>query len=113
MERGGGSPIALSILYLEVCSRVGLPMHAKILEGGRYAVLWPKDAPLQVAGKDVVIDVFSAGSLFLLDEVGTTEATHTSTDLAMQQRLSKKRSAATNGALGSERRVAPAGSTAI
>lgn len=69
MERGGGSPIALSILYLEVCCRVGLPMHAKILEGGRYAVLWPKDAPLWMAGEEVVIDVFSAGSLFLLSEV--------------------------------------------
>jgi len=60
MERGGGSPLALTILYLEVCSRVGLPMHASILEEGRYSVLWPKEVPLLLAGEEVDIMVINA-----------------------------------------------------
>ena len=35
MERGVGSSAALSILYMEVCDRVGLPMAARGLEEGR------------------------------------------------------------------------------
>lgn len=69
IEQGGGAPAVLTILYLEVCARIGLPMKAALLEEGRYAVLWPEPDHLRIAGEEVVIDVFSEGALFLLSEV--------------------------------------------
>lgn len=69
IEQGGGAPAVLTILYLEICARIGLSMKATLLEEGRYAVLWPEHEPLQIAGEEVVIDVFSEGALFLLSEV--------------------------------------------
>lgn len=69
LEQGGGAPAVLTILYLEVCSRIGLPLQATILEQGHYAVLWPKNKPLLLAGQEVVIDVYSEGALFLMAEV--------------------------------------------
>jgi hypothetical protein len=35
MERGVGSSAALSILYTEICARIGLEMAARPLEEGR------------------------------------------------------------------------------
>lgn len=69
IEQGGGAPAVLTILYLEICARIGLSMKATLLEEGRYTVLWPEHEPLQIAGEEVVIDVFSEGALFLLSEV--------------------------------------------
>ncbi len=69
IEQGGGAPAVLTILYLEVCARLGLPMRATLLEEGRYAVLWPEHEALRIAGEEVVVDVFSEGALFLLNEV--------------------------------------------
>ena len=74
MEHGGGAPAVLTILYTEVCSRLGLPLEATILEKGHYAVLWPKEGPLLLAGQEVVIDVYSEGALFLVSEVCITPA---------------------------------------
>lgn len=69
LERGSGSAAALAILYMEVCERVGLPMGARLLDGGRYVVLWPTGAPLRTCGQHFVVDAYSQGELFLLDEV--------------------------------------------
>ena len=69
IEQGGGAPAVLTILYMEICARVGIPMKAALLEEGRYAVLWPEHEPLCIAGEEVVIDVYSEGALFLLSEV--------------------------------------------
>jgi hypothetical protein len=35
MEYGFGNSAALSILYMEVCARLGLAMHARPVEQGR------------------------------------------------------------------------------
>lgn len=48
---------------------MGLRMAARPLEGGRYFVLWPTDAPLRSCGQRFVVDAYSKGALFLLDEV--------------------------------------------
>lgn len=48
---------------------MGLRMAAQPLEGGRYFVLWPVDAPLASCGQRFVVDAYSQGALFLLDEV--------------------------------------------
>ncbi|BDA45434.1 probable UPF0162 protein XF_1494 at C-terminar half [Coccomyxa sp. Obi] len=69
LERGTGGSAALAILYMEVCERMGLRMAAQPLEGGRYFVLWPTDAPLRSCGQRFVVDAYSKGALFLLDEV--------------------------------------------
>ena len=69
LERGSGNAVALAILYMEVCARVGLAMAARLLDGGRYVVLWPTDAPLRTCGQQFVVDAYSQGELFLLDEV--------------------------------------------
>lgn len=47
---------------------MGLRMAAQPLEGGRYFVLWPTDAPLRSCGQRFVVDAYSKGALFLLDE---------------------------------------------
>lgn len=70
LERGSGSAAALAILYMEVCQRIGLPMAARLLDGGRYVVLWPTGAPLRTCGQQFVVDAYSQGELFLLAEVG-------------------------------------------
>ena len=69
LERGSGSAAALAILYMEVCQRMGLPMAARLLDGGRYVVLWPTDAPLRTCGQQFVVDAYSQGEPFLLAEV--------------------------------------------
>lgn len=69
LERGTGGSAALAILYMEVCERMGLRMAARPLEGGRHFVLWPTDAPLRSCGQRFVVDSYSQGALFLLDEV--------------------------------------------
>jgi hypothetical protein len=48
---------------------MGLRMAAHPLEGGRYFVLWPVDTPLASCGQRFVVDAYSQGALFLLDEV--------------------------------------------
>ena len=48
---GSGNAVALAILYMEVCARMGLAMAARLLDGGRYVVLWPTDAPLRTCGQ--------------------------------------------------------------
>lgn len=53
----------------QVCQRMGLRMAACPLEGGRYFILWPKEAPLRSCGAEFVIDAYSKGEVFLLDEV--------------------------------------------
>jgi hypothetical protein len=73
LERGSGGSAALAILYMEVCARMGLRMAAQPLEGGRYFVLWPTDAPLASCGQRFVVDAYSQGALFLLDEVMTAD----------------------------------------
>ena len=47
---------------------MGLRMAAQPLEGGRYFVLWPTDVPLRSCGQRFVVDAYSKGALFLLDE---------------------------------------------
>ncbi len=69
LERGSGSAAALAILYMEVCQRMGLHMAARLLDSGRYVVLWPTDAPLRTCGQQFVVDAYSQGELFLLAEV--------------------------------------------
>lgn len=74
LETGSGSSAALSLLYQEVSSRLGLPLHAQPLEGGRYLVLWPaaaeQQALLAVSGRRFLVDPYGAGALLALDEVG-------------------------------------------
>ena len=50
LEYGEGSPVAMGILYQEVCQRVGLPVAGMPLEDdcGQYYVLWPTKFPLKV-----------------------------------------------------------------
>ena len=36
LENGNGSPGSLAVLYLELCSRLGLDLHPVALEGGRW-----------------------------------------------------------------------------
>ncbi|KAK9829669.1 hypothetical protein WJX72_007262 [[Myrmecia] bisecta] len=69
LERGRGSPAALTILYMEVCQRLGLPMAAQPLENGKHFVLWPRAHRLRAAGKEFVVDANSEGSLFAVDEI--------------------------------------------
>ena len=64
-----GSPAALAILFIEVCRRLGLAMSCALLDDMRYGILWPTDAPLLIAGEEVVVDVYSGGALYLLKEV--------------------------------------------
>ena len=82
LERGTGGSAALAILYMEVCERMGLRMAAQPLEGGRYFVLWPTDAPLRSCGQRFVVDAYSEGALFLLDEACVLFSTNTSTEVA-------------------------------
>lgn len=69
LEQGTGCPAALAILYMEVCARLGLPLAARILDRGRYLVLWPQQQELQVGGRPLVIDPYSQGVPLLADEV--------------------------------------------
>ena len=69
LEQGTGCPAALAILYMEVCARLGLPLSARILEHGRYLVLWPMQQAYAVDGQQVVIDAYSQGVPVLADEV--------------------------------------------
>lgn len=70
LETGRGSAAALSIIYIEICTRMGLQISAAVLEEGRHCVVWPTHKPLQLAsGEDVVVDVYSGGALYRLKEV--------------------------------------------
>lgn len=69
LESGSGCPAALAILYMEVCARLGLPLGARVLDQGRYLVLWPIQADYSVNGQPCVIDAYSQGIPVLADEV--------------------------------------------
>lgn len=71
LENGNGSPGSLAVLYLELCSRLSLPLQPVALEGGRYFVLMPADdsISLKVAGESIVIDPYSEGMLLSVSEV--------------------------------------------
>ncbi|KAG2501503.1 hypothetical protein HYH03_000011 [Edaphochlamys debaryana] len=69
LEGGVGASAALSILYLEVCERLGFPLAARPLEDGRYFVLWPLEAPLTADGQRFLVDPYGRGGLLLMDEV--------------------------------------------
>ncbi len=73
LEGGRGSCVALSLLYLAVCARLGLELAVRVLrdEGGSYyCVAWPAGAPLQAGGVRCVVDVYGRGALLTVDEVG-------------------------------------------
>ena len=57
-------------LAWQVAQRMGLRMAARLLDGGQYVVIWPMDAPLRTCGQHFVVDAYSQGALFLMDEVG-------------------------------------------
>eukprot|EP00198_Chlamydomonas_reinhardtii_P000982 XP_001690317.1 predicted protein [Chlamydomonas reinhardtii] len=69
LEGGVGASAALSILYLEVCERLGFPLAARPLEDGRYFVVWPLEAPLTADGQRFLVDPYGRGGLLLLQEV--------------------------------------------
>ena len=71
MERGDGSSAVLTILYLEICGRIGLPMEPILCEGN-YGLLRHRDSALRLGGEEVVVDCYSHGALFLLREVGSS-----------------------------------------
>eukprot|EP00882_Tetradesmus_deserticola_P011815 GHRQ01012506.1.p1 GENE.GHRQ01012506.1~~GHRQ01012506.1.p1 ORF type:complete len:401 (+),score=198.88 GHRQ01012506.1:357-1559(+) len=73
LESGPGSCAALTVLYLEVCSRLDLDLGFKVLEGGRYCLAWPKgqgeqQRPLSAAGEACVLDVYGKGALLTVKE---------------------------------------------
>ena len=55
---------------MEICARLGLPLHAFPLEEGRHFILWPVDptVPLSAGGERVVIDPLR-GNLITAEEV--------------------------------------------
>ena len=74
LERGTGCSAALSILYLEVCARLGYQLQARVLDDRRYVVL----APPQQAGhgasvseqtQGFVVDAYGGGDLLRVEEV--------------------------------------------
>lgn len=70
LEYGVGNSAILSALYLVISRKVGLPMSARALEGGRYWVLWPQDEAKQINsdGQRFVVDPYGQGGLILADE---------------------------------------------
>eukprot|EP00887_Chlorella_sp_A99_P002958 scaffold24.g2958.t1 len=77
LDLGSGSPPLLGIVYREVCARLGLALHAALLDGGRYVLLWPADpgVTLAAAGERLVVDpqqghvLCPQGNLMALSEV--------------------------------------------
>jgi Transglutaminase-like superfamily len=69
LERGTGTPAAITILYMEICRRLGFPLAARQLEGGKHFVLWPEHAVLGVEGLEYCIDAYSGGGLLHFREV--------------------------------------------
>mmetsp|Transcript_5346 Transcript_5346/g.13660 ORF Transcript_5346/g.13660 Transcript_5346/m.13660 type:complete len:570 (+) Transcript_5346:130-1839(+) len=71
LEDGEGSPVAMGILYTEVCRRVGLPVAGMPIEDpmGQYYVLWPTKFPLKVGGLEYVVDPYGNGDLLQKSEV--------------------------------------------
>lgn len=65
--------MVLSILYLEVCARLGLTLRAQLLDDERYVVLWPQPSGTQgaeasqIAG--FVVDAYGGGDLIPVHEV--------------------------------------------
>lgn len=80
--------------HLQVCSRLGLDCGVKVVEDGRYCLLWPRPAKqpqqqeqqevqqegtpgqqtlLSVGGDACVIDVYGEGALLPVREVSTTK----------------------------------------
>jgi hypothetical protein len=52
-----------------VMQRMGVPMAAHLLEGGRYLVLWPEHQPLMANGCAFAVDSYSNGDLISAAEV--------------------------------------------
>eukprot|EP00878_Enallax_costatus_P017633 GHUV01018527.1.p1 GENE.GHUV01018527.1~~GHUV01018527.1.p1 ORF type:complete len:426 (+),score=190.14 GHUV01018527.1:1236-2513(+) len=73
LESGPGSCAALTVLYLEVCSRLGLSLGFKVLDEGRYCLVWPRSGEqqqlLMAAGEACVVDVYGKGALLTVKEV--------------------------------------------
>lgn len=59
---------------LQVCSRLGMTLGFKVLEEGRYCLVWPKSDEqqqlLMAAGEACVVDVYGRGALLTVKEVG-------------------------------------------
>ncbi|KAF8058126.1 hypothetical protein HT031_005786 [Scenedesmus sp. PABB004] len=74
LEGGRGSCAALPILHLEVCARVGLAMGFKVLDGGRYTLVWPRDETsgggslLSAGGEACLVDPYGGGALITVKE---------------------------------------------
>ncbi|KAK9802005.1 hypothetical protein WJX73_009776 [Symbiochloris irregularis] len=70
LEDGTGCPVALAILYKEVCARLSVHMEIRVMERGQHALLWPKNCKrLQIDGKPLVIDIVNGGTLVLAEKV--------------------------------------------
>ncbi|DBB00582.1 TPA: hypothetical protein ACH3X3_002277 [Trebouxia sp. C0006] len=69
LDNGGGTPAALAVLYMEVARRLGIPMVAKPLEGGRECMIWPEQGLLKAGGESFVIDAYSQGAMYSMTEV--------------------------------------------
>eukprot|EP00191_Tetraselmis_sp_GSL018_P004986 CAMPEP_0177611128 /NCGR_PEP_ID=MMETSP0419_2-20121207/20283_1 /TAXON_ID=582737 /ORGANISM="Tetraselmis sp., Strain GSL018" /LENGTH=223 /DNA_ID=CAMNT_0019106751 /DNA_START=65 /DNA_END=738 /DNA_ORIENTATION=- len=55
----------MGILYMEICSRVGLPVAGMPVDDGhaQYFLLWPTKIPLKVGRSEYLIDPYSNGDL--------------------------------------------------
>lgn len=69
LDNGGGTPAALAVLYMEVARRLGIPMVAQPLEGGRECMIWPEHGLLRAGGEAFVIDAYSQGAMYSMTEV--------------------------------------------
>eukprot|EP00192_Tetraselmis_astigmatica_P006137 CAMPEP_0117677960 /NCGR_PEP_ID=MMETSP0804-20121206/17022_1 /TAXON_ID=1074897 /ORGANISM="Tetraselmis astigmatica, Strain CCMP880" /LENGTH=439 /DNA_ID=CAMNT_0005487275 /DNA_START=437 /DNA_END=1756 /DNA_ORIENTATION=+ len=71
LEYGEGSPVAMGILYQEICKRVGLPVAGMPIDDdyGLYYILWPTKFPLKVGNIEYVVDPYGNGDLLPSSEV--------------------------------------------
>lgn len=57
----------------QVCCRLGLTLGFKVLDEGRYCLVWPKAGEqqhlLMAAGEACVVDVYGKGALLTVNEV--------------------------------------------
>lgn len=65
-------------LSLQVCSRLGLSLGFKVLDEGRYCLVWPRSGQqqrlLMAGGQACVVDVYGKGALLTAKEVSTAQA---------------------------------------
>eukprot|EP00798_Chlamydomonas_sp_ICE-L_P006891 gene6891-30867_t len=62
LETGVGCSASLSLLYLEICKRLGIPMSAQALEDGNHTALCDE------SGLPLVVDPYGCGDLLPLSE---------------------------------------------